>query len=173
MNIATEFSNRLELTDRVCFLHANVTADLVRNAFKGYPGQIRLVCFQLPDPRLEKNLSRRGAKLLTNKRVLDQDLCDAFVSMMRVGSVFYCSSDYEEVFEEMCEICEENRTLKRVTSKEHITRLRVLDSLPPSISKTLESLSLENPFGIPTEREVFLSLCRTDRGVQRAVYCKV
>ena len=100
VNIATEFSNRLELTDRVCFLHANVTADLVRNAFVTYPGKIRLVCFQLPDPRLEKNLSRRGAKLLTKKRVLDQDLCNAFVTMMCVGSTIYLSSDYEEVFDE-------------------------------------------------------------------------
>ena len=165
VNIATEFSNRLELTDRVCFLHANVTADLVRNAFKTYPGTIRLVCFQLPDPRLEKNLSRRGAKLLTKKRVLDQDLCNAFVTMMCVGSTIYLSSDYEEVFDEMCKICQENVALKRVSS---IAHLRVINTVPSSISsKTLKSLYLANPFGIPTEREVFLSQCRTDRGTCR------
>ena len=174
VNIATEFSNRLELTDRVCFLHANVTADLVRNAFKTYPGKIRLVCFQLPDPRLEKNLSRRGAKLLTKKRVLDQDLCNAFVTMMCVGSTIYLSSDYEEVFDEMCKICQGNVALKRVSSEKRIANLRVINTFPSStLSKTLKSLYLANPFGIPTEREVFLSQCRTDRGVQRAVYSVV
>ena len=174
VNIATEFSNRLELTDRVCFLHANVTADLVRNAFKTYPGKIHLVLFQLPDPRLEKNLSRRGAKLLTKKRVLDQDLCNAFVTMMCVGSTIYLSSDYEEVFDEMCKICQENVALKRVSSEKRIAQLRVINSFPSSISsKTLKSLYLANPFGIPTEREVFLSQCRTDRGVQRTVYSVV
>ena len=160
VNIATEFSNRLELTDRVCFLHANVTADLVRNAFKTYPGKIRLVCFQLPDPRLEKNLSRRGAKLLTKKRVLDQDLCNAFVTMMCVGSTIYLSSDYEEVFDEMCKICQENVALKRVSS---IAHLRVINAFPSSISsKTLKSLYIANRLVFPQNAKCFYPNARID-----------
>eukprot|EP00940_MAST-03C_sp_MAST-3C-sp2_P000601 g601.t1 len=164
---STNFSEVLGLTDTCAFVHTNVNAEFVRTSLKSYPGNVKLICFQLPDPRLQKNMNRGGAKLLTSRRILDSEMCDAVVDVLTPGGAIYLSSDYEEVFKEMCGLFEHVKELRPAKSDD-FARLRILDA--PADGKLGSDCG--NPIGIPTEREIFLQQKDDGREIFRAAYVK-
>ena len=170
VNSSSAFARSLDLCDCCQFLHANVDATFLRTDLAGYRGRTRLICFQLPDPRLEKNLRRGGQKLLTSKRVLSVDVRDAAIELLSPeNGMIYISSDYETVFDEMNDILTRSPALRRATSKE-IESIRRLT--PPSSSIEDNSLDCGNPIGIPTERELFLRQRERDRIIYRAIFIR-
>lgn len=174
---ATALASGLDLSSRCRFLHANVCAESITTSLESYPGRIVMFSIQLPDPRLSKNIHRKNAKLLTSKRVLDSALCDAMVSKLSVDGLVYVTSDYEEVIDEMNKILLAHPDLRLATDEE-IRNLRVVSD-PSSVRANDEGLgeddvNEENPFGILTQREHFLSqqTGRRVRRIRRGLYVK-
>lgn len=58
-----------------------------------YPGPVALLCVQLPDPRLKKNMKRRGTKKLTLERIVQPALASAVARRMNTGGLVYFSSE--------------------------------------------------------------------------------
>lgn len=157
-----------QLEERLSFWHGEVSSTFWIDHISSYPGDICMFCCQLPDPRLSKNMRRKGKKnrVLTRRRIVQPDLARSVVgSLNRSNGVVYISSDYIEVAQEMAEIFSADERLKLALDKS----LQSLIYLPPddgSPSPQEKSRSghtdgefnwlKSNPFNLPTEREIRL-----------------
>ena len=158
-----------QLEERVTFWHGEMDETFWTNHVATYPGPIVLFCCQLPDPRLEKNMRRKGRKnrVLTRKRIIQPELAAAVIESLHAhDGVVYASSDYEEVAREMYTMFARDARLKLASSAalQRLPRLlRRRDSeidahYTTSSATTADDVAwlTENPFNLPTEREIRL-----------------
>lgn len=173
-----------ELDQRITFWHGAVDAAFWTQHVATYPGPIVLFCCQLPDPRLEKNMRRKGRKnrVLTRKRIVQPELANAVVgSLCGHGGIVYVSSDYEQVAWEMRAMFAQDARLK-LASIEALKRLPCLprrsdagddvDDMAPSAATTDVAVWLpSNPFNLPTEREIRLEKSNGRKVLRVAFEC--
>ena len=99
---AMQDRSKLEYQENVYYLHAEFDEEFVIEQLKHYPGTIEIFCCQMPDPRFEKNMRRRGRKKLTMQRIIRKSLVAALGTVLDpVKGIMYISSEYEEVMLQM------------------------------------------------------------------------
>ena len=158
VDMATRYRDQLKFNN-VAYLHAEFNDRFVKDVLATYPGEIKFFCCQMPDPRLEKNMKRRGKKKLTLKRIIGPTLVDALSKVMdpMTGRI-YVSSEYEEVAEDM-KTCFLAHKDFRIATREEVARLMFLQRSTYSNRRWVEidpKKVHRNPFGCETERELFL-----------------
>ena len=90
-----------QLRQHAAFLHATVNTAFLAAALESYPGPVALFCVQLPDPRLKKNMKRRGTKKLIMERIVQPTLAASIAKQMIAGGLVYFSSEYLPLAKEM------------------------------------------------------------------------
>lgn len=113
--------------------NANVDLDRILNKYTsgrdGSGGKVALVSIQFPDPHFKKAHHKR--------RVMTPELVHVLAKYMPPGSELFIQSDVKDVLDSM-------RTTIRKEGTKYFTDL--LDDL--------DTYMVENPIGVPTEREV-------------------
>ena len=172
---AMQDRSKLGYQENVYYLHAEFDEEFVMEQLEHYPGTIEIFCCQMPDPRFEKNMRRRGRKKLTMQRIIRKSLVAALGTVLDpVKGIMYISSEYEEVMLHMREcILSDNSHCFRVATMEEIKRLYFGQSTKYDKVSDEKSLSpnnlVSNPFGCETERELFLRVNRQDSNIYRLV----
>lgn len=157
----------------VCYVHAEFNKKFILEKLKQYPGTINILCCQMPDPRFQKNMKRRGKKKLTLERIIQPPIVEAISNILDPeNGLIYVSSEYEEVYTDMKECFLKNSQFQLANIKEIKTMQfksipYIYDSYGLDTAKT-EELSF-NPFGCETERELYLREFKKDTKIWRAV----
>lgn len=85
---ANRWSKKLQLHSSAQFLMVNGTLFLDQ-VLRNYPGSVRLVCIQFPDPHFKKRHKKR--------RIVQAGLCEQLKTILPRGGLLFFQTDVEEV----------------------------------------------------------------------------
>ncbi len=153
---AGRWADALGLGARARFALANATVSLP-GMLDGYAGGVDLVAVQFPDPHWKKKARKR--------RVVQPALAAAVAALLRPGGRLLLQSDVLEVAEDMRARFEEAAGALLEPAPEHAAPGGVFHAAsPPEEAAPAEATApggwaaagwlVENPLGVPTEREV-------------------
>eukprot|EP00850_Spirogloea_muscicola_P007603 SM000039S14433 [mRNA] locus=s39:170257:173080:+ [translate_table: standard] len=103
-----------------------------------YPGKLRNVFILCPDPHFKKRHQKR--------RVLQEDLVQAIVKRLEPGGQVFIQSDVEGVARDMMDQLEQHAGPSLTPAPQH----------RDGTAACADGWLLDNPLGIPTEREVYV-----------------
>eukprot|EP00873_Tetraselmis_striata_P015916 jgi/Tetstr1/436180/TSEL_025025.t1 len=145
---------------QVTFMHANGTVSL-ESILSTYPGELALVSIQFPDPHFKKRHHKR--------RIVQPELVEAICRRLRPGGRVFMQSDVEEVAAAMRDQFERHAGgLFELASEHTAGDCSAPDDadIPGETSPeggdwesswAAQGWMAENPLGVPTEREVYVT----------------